>query len=231
MTSSSPNSSGKVLVAALAWISLVQYFVMLIVSESRWTTPYSRTRYAISDLGAVTCHHSDQVEAWVCSPWHTATNVSWVIAGVCLAGGALLGRGAFPRSRGVRVGLGLYVISGLGLLLVGLNPEDTSTPLHVIGSFTAILVGQAAILVLGLSLRRAPGWSLLGWVGVIAGIIAVIASVAMIAELGGPAHFGLRERIAAFPLVIWPILLGLRMVTTRARHSGTPAASLADSAR
>jgi hypothetical membrane protein len=213
----------KGLLAGLCWVLIIQYFVMLFVVQSRWTTPYSWLRNAISDLGATTCFLSAQVNAWVCSPWHVAASASWSVAGVCLAVGAILARRAFPATPTARVGLGLYLISGAALILVGLNPEDTNLVPHSIAAIIAIAAGEVAMLLTATALIRSGRWRPLGKIGIGSAIVAIIAFLLLITRAGGPTLFGLWERIAAFPVLLWPIACGVAMMIKSGRAQAEPA--------
>ncbi|MFD5831605.1 DUF998 domain-containing protein [Lentzea sp. NPDC060358] len=201
--------TGRARLGAVLWVLVAQYFVLLFVVQARWEVPHSWLRNAISDLGAATCFRSADVERWVCSPWHVVAGVSWTVAGLCLAGGALLVRPLFPDGRTARAGLALLVVTGLALVVVGLNPEDTRAALHVAGAVVAIPVGEVALLLTGIALARTERWRVMGVVGVCAAVVAMAALVLMVAGAGGPALFGLWERIAAFPVLLWAIACGV----------------------
>ncbi|USX55572.1 DUF998 domain-containing protein [Lentzea sp. HUAS12] len=203
--------TGRARLGAVLWVLVAQYFLLLFVVEARWEVPYSWVRNAISDLGAATCFQSEQVERWVCSPWHVVSGVSWTVAGLCLAGGALLVRPLFPDVRTARTGLALLVVTGLALTVVGLNPEDTSATLHVAGAVVAIPVGEVAMLLTGIALAGTDRWRVLGRVGIVAAVVAMVALVLMVAQVGGPALFGLWERIAAFPVLLWAVACGVAL--------------------
>ncbi|MEV0248054.1 DUF998 domain-containing protein [Nocardia sp. NPDC050712] len=218
-TESRPAASGSgrlVQIGAVLWVAVLQYFVLLLVVQNRWTTPYSWVRNAISDLGAATCRYSDSVETWVCSPWHRAANVSWFLAGLCLTAGALLLMRGWSASGIARTGLGLYALAGVGLMVVALNPEDVRAGWHVAGAVAAIVGGEVAMIVLGFALLRADRLRGLGLLGVGAGVVAVVGLILMLARVGGAAHFGLWERIAAFPVLLYAIVCGLRILIDRA---------------
>lgn len=206
---------------AAAWVLLIQYFVFLFVVQSQWTTPYSWIRNAISDLGAATCSHSDQVDSWICSPWHRVANVSWVIAGACLTIGALTCKRLLPRNRLTHTGTSLYALSGLGLVLVGLNPEDTGRQLHVFGAAVAIAGGIAALLCVTTALLKSHQWPAVASTGLALGLAALTGFTLMLTQVGGHNLFGLWERIAAFPILIWPILCGTHILRATRRESST----------
>ncbi|MGI5500351.1 carboxylesterase family protein [Lentzea sp. CA-135723] len=198
---------------AVLWVLVAQYFVLLFVVESRWTTPYSWVRNAISDLGAATCFQASSSGSWICSPWHVVSGVSWTLAGLCLTAGALLVRPLFPDVRTARVGLTLFAVSGLGIAVVGLSPEDTAKVPHFLGAVVAIVVGEAAMLLTGFALAGTDRWRRLGRGGVVGAIVAMVAFVLMISQVGGPGLFGLWERIAAFPVLLWAVVCGAAVLT------------------
>ncbi|MFC9435330.1 DUF998 domain-containing protein [Nocardia sp. NPDC057030] len=200
-------------IAGLAWVSTVQYFVVLFVVQSRWTTPYSWTRNAISDLGAETCFHSEHVDTWVCSPWHVLANASWVLTGLCLTAGALLAARIYGRRWPARVGFALYAAAGIGLVMVGFNPEDTRLAPHTIGAIVAIAGGAVAVVLTAVAMIADGRTPALGRMGIVLGAIAIASFVATMARLGGAGMFGLWERLTAFPVLIWAIMHGVALLT------------------
>lgn len=192
---------------AWAWASIVQYFVLLLIVRSAWALPYDPLTHAISDLGAVDCGEFSGRR--VCSPWHAAANVSWVLTGAAMAAGALLLRPVLPRTRTALIGTVLLVASGLGELSVGLHPEDTG-PWHVPSAVIAIGCGLPGILALGWSLRRRPDARVIGWAGVGLGTLGLLAVAVLIAVPAAP--FGLVERIAAYPILLWCLAFGIRQL-------------------
>lgn len=198
-------------VGGLLWASLVQYFVMLAVVRSAWTTPYSWTSYWISDLGAATCH-IDELGHRVCSPWHVAANVSWVVAGICIiAGVALLWR-EFPTGALSRIGLLGIGYLGCALVLVGFNPEDTSNTVHVLAAVPTLISCGALTFVLGVALLRDRRRPRLGWAAVTLGAVSVCGTIGSLAGIGGTGWGGAWERLALFPVLGWLILCGTALV-------------------
>lgn len=209
------------IVGGFLWFSIVQYFVMMVVVQAAWTTPYSIVMHAISDLGAVNCGVFEGRD--VCSPWHVASNVSWTLTGLSIFLGAVLLWRAFAGGTIGRVGLIIMMVAGVGELLVGLNPQDTSE-LHIPAALVAILGGQAAIVLLGVSLTRRPAWRGPGIAGVALGIVGVTSSIVLFV-VGLNEYFGLIERIAAYPILIWLVLAGvavLRRAHVQKRYLSAP---------
>lgn len=174
---------------------------MQAVVQSAWTTPYSLVTNYISDLGNTVCAPYPQRSAsYVCSPWHAAMNVSFILVGLTTMGGAVFLRRALESSRAWWCGLGLIVIAGAGFVLVGMFPENVSLPSHKAGAALQFVCGNLGLVVLGAALlrfRRAPGLAALA---VAAGAIGLLATV-----LFGTGHMlglgtGGMERFAAYPL-------------------------------
>ncbi|WP_435193577.1 DUF998 domain-containing protein [Streptomyces sp. NRRL F-5630] len=190
------------------WALVAQYFVMLVVVQAAWSSPYSIVQHAISDLGAVTCGSFEGRE--VCSPWHVAANASWAVTGLCIALGAVLLWRLFAHDVRSRIGMALLVVAGLSEVLVGLNPEDTSA-LHVPAAIVTIVSGLVGILLVGSSLMSRPAWRRIGIAGVALGIIGLTATVVLILT-GLSPWFGLIERIAAYPILLWVTFTGVAVV-------------------
>lgn len=209
------------IVGGFLWFSIVQYFVMMVVVQAAWTTPYSIVMHAISDLGAVNCGVFEGRD--VCSPWHVASNVSWTLTGLSIFLGAVLLWRPFARGTIGRGGLIVMMVAGMGELLVGLNPQDTSA-LHIPAALVAILGGQAAMVLLGVSLARRPTWRGVGILGIAFGIVGITSSIVLFI-VGLNEYFGLIERIAAYPILIWLVLAGvavLRPAYAQKRYQSAP---------
>ncbi len=204
---------GRLIAGAIVWVSVVQYFVMLLVVQAAWTTPYSLVVNAISDLGAVACGEFEGRD--ICSPWHPAANASWVLAGVAVSLGVILMHRFLSARWRSRVGGVLLFVAGLALVSVGLNPEDVSA-LHIPSAVTAILLGLPAIILLGSSFVGRRGWGAAAWSGIALGTIGLVSVVVL---LFAPAHFfGLFERVAAYPILVWAIVAGVNALAWAARQ-------------
>lgn len=203
---------GRVLLGAVAWISTVQFFVMGAIVASRWSDPsYSYRLNTISSLGVTKC--LNQGDLYICSPWHAAANVSWVIAGLCMVAGAVLTAPVFPRDRIGRWGTWLFGVSGAGLTIVGANPDNLRGGLHGVGAVLAMAGGDAALILLGVSLRRAGQWVRPASAAPVLGAAGLIALPLMLVFQSSAE--GVLERVAAYPIVAFYIVFGLAIVLTR----------------
>ena len=88
--------------------------------------------------------------------------------------GALLLQRIWPAGRLARWALILWVLSGLGKIIVGLVPENTHTGLHLLGALNVPL-GTVAILLLSLAIRRASRG--LAQVGIVVAVVGLAGNV------------------------------------------------------
>jgi hypothetical membrane protein len=187
-----------------------QFFVAEQIARLGWTGHYSMARDYISDLGA----------AW--SPWHWVMNGSFVLQGLLIFFGAVLVRDFFPPRPMYRFVLVLFAIAGVGVLVVGLVPEDTNARRHLQGAVAHFLGGNLAMVVLGLTLirRSVSGpverrWK--SWFTFAAGSVGLLATIAL-GFRGSPSwtwDTGTVERLAAYPLPLWLTWRGYLWVRQR----------------
>lgn len=96
----------------------------------------------------------------------------------------------------------LIAIIGIGLVGVGIFPEDTGIP-HLIAAALVFLSGSIAALI---SFRIfSPPWS---WVSVILGSIGLVAIILFIVNSNLGLGEGCLERIIAYPLLFWAMGCG-----------------------
>ena len=200
------------LVGGLAWLSIVQYFVVEELVRQGWSLPYSRQSNYISDLGAVGCGTYEG--RTVCSPDHVWMNVSFALVGVAIMIGAVLARSG-ARSPLTPLVVGLYVAAGAGSVLVGLFPEDTNGALHGLGAALFFLAASLGHILLGLRLRRTTAGSAYGTALAIVGVIGLVGTVLLgsATDLGFGA--GLVERVVVYGADLGFIATGLLMIRGR----------------
>ena len=174
-------------VGACLWLLCFQFFVAEQIARLGWTGHYSMRRNYISDLGA----HSG-------SPLHWLMNGSFVLQGLLISFGAVLLRRLIPS-----IAVALLALAGLGVLVVGLVPEDTNARLHLLGAAANFLGGNLAIILL------ARHWK--SWLTFAAGSIGLLASL-VLAFHGMGADTGTVERLAAYPLPFILSWSGWRML-------------------
>lgn len=118
------------------------------------------------------------------------------------------------RGRLVRVGLGLLGLAALGVVLAGLYPGP---PLHLVGGLMAFPPTIAAVLVLSLRFRRAPGWEAwaarLFYLGLTVLALFPIGAVA----LEGLDLGGLGQRLFFAALFTWMAIVAWRIASSGSR--------------
>jgi hypothetical membrane protein len=191
---------------AILWVLNLQYFIVQAIVAAAWTkgNGYSWAHNTISDLGNTQC--GEYGARIVCSPVHLAMNISFVVLGITISVGAiLLGRELKPAFLG-RLGFGCLAISGVGAALVGLFPENSVSVLHITGAALSFLIGNAGIILIGLSLRQLP--KTLRTYTIFSGVIALIALVLFLQKTYLGLGIGGMERVVSYPQTVWMIVFG-----------------------
>ncbi len=195
--------NARIRIGAVAWIATLQFFIVETYVGIHWPG-YSFITDRISDLGAGR------------SPFHNLVNGSMLLQGLLIGGGAWLMRGAFRPGRLRDLGIALIVINGLGVILVGLVPEDTNRVLHDIGAIALFLSGNIGLLALGPTLlhegsqRRA-----LGAAAVALGGIGIAGSLFFIARFASAHVIGVSEHLAVDALPLWLFIAGTAFLSRR----------------
>jgi hypothetical membrane protein len=110
-------------IGPLFWVISLQYFVVQILVGLMWPVPYSISKNAISDLGNTACGvYGDN---YVCSPYYSWMNVSFMLLGLTMIVGARLIYEEFNKTTFTKIGFTLMGLAGFGTILVGIFPENT----------------------------------------------------------------------------------------------------------
>jgi hypothetical membrane protein len=179
------------------WALCFQFFVAEQIARLRWPGQYSMSMNWISDLGAAN------------SPLHWVMNGSFVLQGVLISVGAILMRRLFPAKWSYRVALLLFLVSGVGVLVVGLASEDRNGQVHQLAALVHLGAGNLAMILIGLAMvTGAARTRFRGVVTLLAGLLGLTALVL----LGlGEKDVGTFERLAAYPLTLWLTWTGFLM--------------------
>ena len=185
------------------YLSSLQYFVVQLVVSLRWSPAYNLRRNTISDLGNTACGRFNG--RFVCSPFHTVMNVSFIVLGATMiAGSALIGE-TLPPTRARKLGFIFMTFAGVGVVVVGIFPENTVSALHGLGATLPFTLGNVGVIVLGLSLELSR---VLRLVTLTLGVIALAALVFYASSHYLGLGEGGIERLVAYPQTVWLILLG-----------------------
>jgi hypothetical membrane protein len=171
------------------WALCFQFFVAEQIARLGWPGQYSMTGNWISDLGAAN------------SPRHWIMNGSFIVQGVLISVGAILMRRLFPAKGSYRVALLLFLISGVGVLVVGLVPEDSDAQVHRVAALVHLLAGNLAMILIGLAM--VAGAARVRFRGVITLLAGLLGLTALVLLGLGEKNVGTFERLAAYPLTLW----------------------------
>ena len=183
----------------LLWILTLLFFAGQALAQSGWSgTPYSLVHDTISDLGTSVCQRAvrDGHAVDLCSPWHAAMNVAFVLTGLLIFVGLLLLGQRWPATRLARLGLVCLALAGVGKVVVGWVPWNVDYTLHTLGGL-GFLVGDLGLICLGLALRSQRRWAALA---IVLGAIGLLTA---------PAGTGIAERLADYPMFVWFVLVGI----------------------
>ena len=195
---------------AIAWIATLQFFLVETFAGLHWPG-YDFFTDRISDLGAAR------------SPLHDLVNGSMLVQGVLIGGGALLIRAAFQPGRLRDLGIALIAANGVGVILVGLVPEDSNRVIHDVGAALLFFSGNLGMLAIGPALlhagstKRALGAAAIafGAIGAIAAVLFAVRSISLHA-------IGAFEHVTVDLLPLWLMMTGVALLTLRARgHAQT----------
>jgi len=203
----------------LAWLLAAQFFVAQVVVAAAWTVPFSLKTRFISDLGNTACGpYPNPSSVSVCSPWHAGMNASFICVGITMAAGAILTRGAFKAGWRQSLAVALFVAAGVGVLMVGIYPENEHITIHSIGAGVNFIGGNMALALFGLAVPSTSWRPPFKWFSITAGILGLTSTGLFVAryDLGlGPGGI---ERLAAYTTTTWQIAAGL--IILRQRESG-----------
>lgn len=198
------------LVGPTFFIVCVQYFITQYFVAQAWLTPFSLSKNVISDLGNTACGF--YVDRYVCSPQYAWMNASFIVLGLTMIAGSTLLHQNFRKNFGSFIGFTLMAVAGFGTILVGIFPENTISALHFIGALMPFALGNAGLVILGVSL---PVPRILKMFTVLSGLFALIALLLFQNGIYLGLGEGGMERVVAYPQTIWLIVFGLYMTGDR----------------
>lgn len=179
-------------------------FVLAMIVVQLFYAGYSDTLNPISDLG-----NSNLTSiAWLYNASIATTGVAGLLA-------TFLITSALPRTRIRFVGLGFFSLGNIGLILLGLFPENTT----VLGGFAHSLAGQmafpgyaVAIIAMGFIMRSDPRWKNYSLYNFALGAVSFIAVFLYGSGIYSGVGPGGMERIFLAADLTWLIIFGLRVL-------------------
>lgn len=176
-----------------------------------WRDPtFDWTLHNVSDLGNVTCGIWDATRPrFVCSPWHTAMNVSLGATGVLLCTGMALTWRHVGQGVIARVSQTLVLAGASGYAIAGLWPADIDENAHVLGALLIFVLGNAGVTI-SAAVRRSPVLGSLRILSATLGSVGLVGTALFLAQLDIGIGVGGMERVALFPLFAWVVVVAIR---------------------
>jgi hypothetical membrane protein len=185
------------------YVTSIQYFVIQFIVALRWTPAYSLSRDTISDLGNTACGTWDG--RYVCSPLHTLMDASFVVLGMTMALGSVLISRYFTTGRAAAAGFAAMAISGVGVVMVGLFPENAAPTLHELGAAIPFVLGNASLVILALSFKMPAA---LRTYSFLSGVLALLGLAAFTSSHYLGLGEGGMERVVAYPQTVCLVVIG-----------------------
>ena len=198
---------------ALAWLLTLQFFVVETVVQLR-LDGYSRSTDVISALGAAT------------SPGAQLMNASFVAQAALILAGVLALRPLLPGTAG-RAATVLLGAAAVGVLLVGVFPQDGNLAAHRTGAILYFVGGALGLIALAYAVRRRS--EAVGTALALLGLVGAAGTIFFLTEVTSYLGEGGTERAAGYVLP-----LGLALAGAALWRMGTDpeaAASAAEEAR
>lgn len=188
--------------AGMVWVAVLICLLAQIATEWAMRTPYNPLVDAVSDLGQTTC------TARFCSPWYWMVDTSFVLLGLCLAGGGWLTHVSAPRLCWVSwVATVALSVGGAGMVVVGLFPENVHFWVHVAGAAVGLVGGNVGAAFAGWALLRVRGHRPTGVSAMVVGALGLVGSVLSALVFAGELRAllgvgGGLERLGVEPLLL-----------------------------
>jgi hypothetical membrane protein len=206
------------LIGPTFWIISIQFFIIQFIVAAAWPVHYSITADAISDLGNTTC--GIYGPRYVCSPYFTWMNVSFIVLGATMIAGSTLIYQEFKQDVWNKIAFILMALAGFGTILVGVFPENTIAFFHYSGALLPFLLGNVALIIFSFSLGLEGKFRVYT---LASGVVALVALALFITHTYLGLGLGGMERLVAHPQTIWLIAFGVYMSKDRFKESANNA--------
>jgi hypothetical membrane protein len=202
---------------AISWLLVAPLFLVSnIVIGLGWRDPsFSWATHNISDLGNVTCGVWDTSRPReVCSPWHALMNMAFIATGTLLALGVLLTWSALGSGAATRATQLLTLAGAGGYVLAGWYPADVNENNHVLGALLIFILANVGMVAAALA-RRSPVLAPTRPVSLALGLVGLTGTALFLAQVDIGIGVGGMERVAVFPLLVWTVTVGVRLLRHR----------------
>ena len=205
----------------ILYVSSIQFFAVQIFVAMQWNPPYSLARDTISDLGNTACGTFNSRP--VCSPLHGLMNASFIVLVVAMTAGSILISRKFAKSRAATVGFAAMAASGIGVIIVGIFPENSIPAFHGLGAAIPFTLGNAALIIIAAAPVLPAALRLYSF---LSGTLAVLALVSYSSRHYLGLGEGGIERVVAYPQVVWLIVIGIFLLIRIPAPAGRPGPEL-----
>ncbi|GAA4966148.1 DUF998 domain-containing protein [Actinoplanes utahensis] len=222
------KSTPPATVAAICWAAVAPLFLTANVAVGlAWTDPaFSWATNNISDLGNVTCGGWDTTRPrYVCSPWHDAMNLAFLLTSALLIAGLLFTWRHWGDGPAVRWGRRLLLSGAIGLGLAGAFPADVDENVHLLAAVLVFFGGNLGLIAAG-CVRDGTLMAPLRRVTLALGVLGIVGSALFLAQQGPVVGIGGMERVAVFPLPVWACYAAFRLSSTSRGRRAADGASL-----
>ncbi|MEP6787770.1 MAG: DUF998 domain-containing protein [Acidobacteriota bacterium] len=213
----------RILTGGLVWMCAIQFFVAQVVAQVAWSTPFSLATNFISDLGNTACaNYPLGGSVYVCSPMHAVMNMSFSLQGVIILVGLLLIHPLMTKSAAKIVTVILFVLTGLGMLGVGIFPENENNTWHVYSAAVQFVTGNVALIIVGVTNIFPGAKRSYLMISILMGSCGLVATCLFPSGIYLGIGVGGMERVAAYTFPIWLIGTGgviLKRLNSRSSYA------------
>ena len=138
-------------------------------------------------------------------------NFSFVLLGLGTSFGALVMYQRWPKNQATPIGFWLLALSGIGVMLAGIWPENTNGFIHIFGAGLAFILGNLSLVFLSQATVLSKTWRIYT---LFSGLVGLLALVLLVTQHYLGLGAGALERIVDYPRVIWLIVTGFYTLRT-----------------
>lgn len=204
-------------VGALFWMLGIQYYISEWYAGRAYRPHYNYLTDYMSVLGKIVC------DSAVCSPRHQLMNASFIVEGLIFFLGMILLRNRLPRNAAARFGEVYVCISNLSLFGLGIFTEERIR-VHKFFAICHIVLGALGMLMMSAGYMNRARRKVLAILLHINGL-AVLGSIALLMATGYFSSIpeGLIERVSAYSVTDWMIIMGFVIFFRSLRVPESPA--------
>jgi hypothetical membrane protein len=133
-------------------------------------------------------------------------NASFIVLGIAMTAGSILICRKFAESRAATVGFAAMAVAGIGVIIVGIFPENSIPAFHGLGAAIPFTLGNAALIIIAAAPMMPVALRLYSF---LSGALALLALVSYSSRHYLGLGEGGIERVVAYPQTVWLIVIGI----------------------